>query len=85
MPTSGMPILALPASRWTVASSQDSSSDCGGVIRRTPIVRLAIHLDKANEINAPPKPKTAEKTSKLATPPPPKRIPKSCSMTKITR
>src|ERR1700689_2395022 len=37
---------------------------------RTPIMRLAVHLESANEMRDPPKPKMAANTSKPPVPPP---------------
>ena len=48
-----MPMRAWAASRATVPTSQRSTSDWGAAMTRTPIMRLAVHLDSASEISAP--------------------------------
>ncbi len=64
IPTSGMSTPTLRACWATTDSSQrpvgsvvDGSTIC------TPMARLAIHLDIAREMNEPPKPMNAAKTS----------------------
>ena len=64
MPTSGMPMPAACACWRTVFTSQRSVSLAGCVMTCTPMARLAIHLEMSSEMNAPPKPKTAEKISR---------------------
>jgi len=67
MPTSGMPMPAVCACCVTTLTSQRSVSLAGFVMTLTPMARLAIHLEMSSEMNAPPKPKTAEMTSKPVT------------------
>ena len=64
MPTSGMPMPAVCACGCTVSTSQRSVSLAGSVMTCTPMERLAIHLEMSSEMNAPPKPNTAEKISR---------------------
>ena len=52
---------------------------------RTPIMRLAVHLDRASEIREPPKPKIAAKTSKPPVPPCIKCTPNTFSTMNSTR
>jgi hypothetical protein len=63
--TSGILIPTIPACIRTVFISQTSVGVVGSFITTAPDIRLADHLDIANEINAPPKPKIAAKASKL--------------------
>ena len=50
---------AFCACRRTVSTSQRSASFAGWVITRAPVDILAIHLDMASEMKAPPMPNTA--------------------------
>src|ERR1700722_3383274 len=52
---------------------------------RTPIMRLAVHLDNASEMRDPPKPKMAAKTSKPPVPPWNNCTPNTFSTTNSTR
>src|SRR5208283_489292 len=63
MATSGIATPALSARRLTVASSQVSLSLRGAVMTCAPVDHLAIVFDSNREMNAPPKPITAENTS----------------------
>ena len=63
MPTSGMPMPDSRAWTFTVSSSHDSTASRGLSMTRTPIMRLALHLDISSEMIAPPKPNTAANTS----------------------
>jgi len=63
IPTSGMPIPESRAMRATVSTSQRSKALPGCSITRTPMKRLAIHLDIAKEMKEPPIPMMAAKTS----------------------
>ncbi len=63
MPTSGMPMPAFSACTRTVSTSQRSVAVDGWSMTRTPIIRLAVHLDMASEIREPVKPTTAAKAS----------------------
>ena len=63
-PTSGMPMPACSASPRTVLTSHCSSAVVGCSITRTPMARLAIHLDRASEISEPPNPNSAAMTSR---------------------
>jgi len=64
MATSGMPMPAWVARRCTVETSQASSAFAGWVMTRAPVERLAMNLDMASEISAPPKPRIAANTSR---------------------
>ena len=63
-PTSGMPMPAFCAWLRTVATSHCSASLAGCAMTCTRIAILAIHLEISSEMNAPPKPKIAENTSR---------------------
>src|ERR1700742_1199386 len=52
---------------------------------RTPIMRLAVHLDSASEMSDPPKPKMAANTSKPPVPPCAKCTPNTFSTMNRTR
>src|SRR4249919_990507 len=77
MATSGLPMPARSAWRWTVATSHCSSSLRGCSITCAPVLRLAIHLDISSEMNEPPKPKIAAIT--ISCPWLPTRMPNFCS------
>ena len=62
--TSGMPMPAFSASLCTVCTSQNSVVPCGAVDQRAPADHFAIRFEMSSEMNAPPKPKIAEKTSR---------------------
>ena len=64
-PTSGMPMPAACAWRCTAPTSQLSVALAGCEITRTPIMRLADHLEIASEKSEPVKPTTADRTSSL--------------------
>ena len=63
-PTSGMPMPACVASWRTVPTSHSSFAFAGLSMTRTPMARLAIHLEMPSEISAPPNPNTAAMTSR---------------------
>jgi len=65
IPTSGVPMPARCAWRSTVCSSQRSCCVAGVVMTCTRIERFAIHFDRASEMNAPPKPNSAEMMSRV--------------------
>ncbi len=62
--TSGMPMPAAWAWRATVSTSQRSVGVAGCVMTCAPTMRLALHLEMASEMNEPPMPKMAAKTSR---------------------
>ncbi len=66
MATSGILMPAWLACRWTVPSNQDSVGLEGSVMTRAPVMRLAIHLDIAREMNEPPKPITSDRISRAS-------------------
>ncbi len=59
--TSGMPMPAAWAWRRAVSTSQSSVDVAGDSITRAPVMRFAVHLEMASEINDPPMPMTAAK------------------------
>src|SRR5688572_6266149 len=62
-----MPMPAFSESRRTVDTSHCSSPDCGVSMTCAPVVHLAIGLEMASEMNAPPKPMRPAKIARLAT------------------
>ena len=71
MPTSGMPMPARCAWARIVSTSHCSVLLAGCSMTRTPMERLAIHLDRNSEMSAPPNPNRAAKTSR-----PPRSLPR---------
>src|SRR3990172_9411638 len=59
--TSGMPMPAARAWRRTVSTNQSSVDVAGVSITWAPVMRFAVHLEMASEMNDPPMPKTAAK------------------------
>src|SRR5438105_3361282 len=74
IPTSGMPMPAARAWLATTPTSHCSVALPGWSMTRTPMDVLAIHFDRASEMNEPAKPKKAAKTSS-----PPRLLPWACS------